>query len=233
MSVRSLSAALSAVLLTALAAGASLAQSRGGGTSETGTLITRRPAEIHGETQLHPRLALEQFAACVIRRTPAASQRAIDLPVDTGEFDRTIRRLAECLAAGGLKLPRPLLRGAIFEALYLRDFGRDAKPDFKSVPTFNYAQGYTRPLSPAAQDAVGLAVVADCVARTSPVAAHELVTSIPGSPLEDRAMGAVARQLPGCVPPQRTFRFSRSVVRGAMAEALYRLSSQTGKAARS
>jgi len=36
----------------------------------------------------------------------------------------------------------------------------------------------------------------------------------------------VAKELPGCVPPKQTFRFQRSIIRAAIAEALYRLSTE-------
>ena len=221
MSMRSL-----ILCVATLVPSVAMAQSQPGGSSETGTLITSRPAEIRGATKVDARLTLRQFGNCTLRRTPQVAVQVINLPVDEAEFDKTIRRIAseDCLVDGDLHMPPSLLRGALFEALYLRDFGRAVAPALKGVPSFDYAQGYSRPLSPAAQNAIGLAVVADCVARTSPIAAHEFITSLPGSKLEDRAFTVVGRLLPGCVPPNQTFKFSRSVVRSSVAEAMYRLS---------
>ena len=213
--------------VAALAPSVAIAQSQPGGSSETGTLITSRPAEVRGESRLDARLTLRQFGSCTLRRTPQVALQVVNLPVDVPDFDKTIRRIAseDCLVAGDLHMPPSLLRGSLFEALYLRDFGRAVAPALKGVPSFDYARGYSRPLSAVAQNTIGLAVVADCVARTSPISAHEFITSLPGSPLEDRAFTVVGRLLPGCVPPQQTFKFSRSVVRSSVAEAMYRLSS--------
>ena len=213
--------------LAMLWSGAALAQSQPGGTSETGTLINRGAAQIHGESRADARLTSKRFGECSVARAPVAVLNLIDLPVDTKDYERKMFRVVddECLSVGELRLPWQIIRGAIFEALYVKEFGRAAPQSLKDVAIFDYASAYSRPLSQQAQSVVGLAFVGDCVARTAPVASHEFLTSIPGSGLEDRAFAVVARILPGCIPPNQTFKFSRSVVRSPIAEAMYRLSS--------
>ncbi len=214
--------------------GIASAQSGPGETLDTGSLIKRgNPAEIRGESTTAARLTLKEFGMCTVQRRPARALAVIDLPVDTAEASRAIRGLAseDCLADGELRMSQSLLRGAIFEALYLREFGRDAKFNLQKAPAFDYAAGYSRPLSPQAIQSVGLAIVGDCVARTAHGAARELIASIPGSALEGSAIAVVARHLPGCVPPRQTFRFSRTIIRSSMAEALYRLSTTARRTA--
>ena len=124
-------------------------------------------------------------------------------------------------------MPYQLIRGSLFEAIYSRKFGRDFQADLKAVPSYDYAKGYARPLSAEAANTISLAIVADCVARTDSAPARQLIASRPGTPFESEAIGLIAAKLPGCVPPNQKLRFSRSVIRAATAEALYRLSTMS------
>jgi hypothetical protein len=222
--------ALSAVATT------TLGQSQPGATAETGSLINRRdPAQIRGETTLAARMTLREFGNCTVRRSPKATFAVVNLPFGTRAFDKAIHQVAqdECLSDGMLVIPQYLMRGAIFEALYLLEFGRDANPNpnLKAAPSFDYTIGYQRPVGPEAANTIALAIVGDCVVRTVPAAAHRLLTSLPGSQLESDSISTIARELPGCVPPNQTFRFQKSIIRAALAEAMYRLSSGTRRQA--
>lgn len=213
-------------LLATVVPGVAAAQSQPGGTGETGTFANRRAAQIQGESRADARLTSKRFGECSVARAPVAAVQLVDAPVDGPDYNRLIKRVIvdDCLSVGELTLPHQVIRGSLFEALYIKEFGRRTPTSLKGVPTFDYSSGYSRPLSAEAQNVIGLAVVGDCVARTAPVAVHELITSIPGSGVEDRAVAVVARLLPGCIPPRQTYKFSRSVIRASMAEAMYRLS---------
>jgi hypothetical protein len=217
----------------ALMASAAQSQSQMGATPETGSLIRRDPAQIRGETAFAARMTLKEFGTCTVGRSAKAALAVVDLPYGTSAFVKAINRLAdvECLSSGTLIIPPYLMRGALFEALYLREFGRNANPNVKSAPSYDYMAGYDRPVEPDAANTIALAIVGDCVTRTVPLASHQLLTSIPGSQLESDSIAAVAKELPGCVPPRQTFRYQRSIIRAAVAEALYRLSTERqGKA---
>ena len=215
-------------LSLALMASAAQSQSQMGATPETGSLIHRDPAQIRGETTFAARMTLKEFGTCTVGRSSKAALAVVNLPYGTSAFDKAINRLAdvECLSTGTLIIPPYLMRGALFEALYLREFGRSANPDVKSAPSYDYMAGYHRPVEPDAANTIALAIVGDCVTRTVPLAAHQLLTRIPGSQLESDSIAVVAKELPGCVPPKQTFRFQRSIIRAAIAEALYRLSTE-------
>jgi hypothetical protein len=225
MNIRKPVFALSVAGLVALPALAS-AQSQMGATSETGTLITRRLAQVRGETTLEARKTLREFATCAAAGHPGIVEAAIDDAVDTKSYRRKLIDVSneDCFSSGEMQMPAELLRGALFEAMYLREFGDAPNPDLTSAASYDYSAPYSKPLSEEAQNTVGLAIVGDCVTRTASEKVHALLASVPGSPAEDRGFAEVAKILPGCVPPNKTFRFSRSVVRGSVAEALLRLS---------
>lgn len=218
-----------AAILTVCMPSAAPAQSQPGSTSETGTLINRPLAQVHGETTLDARKTLREFGICTVNRHPGQAEEVINEPVDAKDFNRKLSQIAdeECFSSGELQMPPELLRAAMFEAMYLREFTAGPVDGLKSAPSFDYSQHYQRPLSDEAANTIGLAIVGDCVTRTAPSAARNLMTSMPGSPAEDLAIGVLSKQLPGCVPPNKTFRFSRSAIRGSVAEALLRLSRLT------
>jgi len=220
---------LNVVVLAAMAAASSTlasAQSQAGATSETGTLITRRLAQVHGETTLEARKTLREFATCAVASRPGVAEAAIDQAVDTKQYRQELIDVSneDCFSSGEMQMPAELLRGALFEAMYLHEFSDGPKGGLNATPTFDYSASYSKPLSEEAQNTVGLAIVGDCVTRTAPGKVHDLLNTIPGSPGEDAAIGEVARILPGCVPANKTFHFSRSVIRGSVAEAILRLS---------
>ena len=225
-----LGAACAGVLVHAAVAAA---QGQPGATYQTGTLITRAPASVEGTSTTAAREATRQFGECSLKDRPRLAKQVIDLPFDSPEFTKTLAQLVtdDCLASGELSMPRMLLRGALFEAIYKREFGRDYSADLKSVPPFNYAAGYSPPIPEEASNVIALAIVGDCVTRSDSASVRALVNSLPGTPAESKAISSVTRWLPGCVPPRLTVRFSRSVIRAAAAEALYRLSKQQRKVA--
>jgi hypothetical protein len=214
-------------LAAALSSGTALAQSQPGGTSETGTLVNRRAAQIHGESRVDARLTMKQFGDCSVARAPYASLQLVNMPVDASGYEKQLDRVIsdDCLSTGELSIPATVARGAIFEALYRKEFAAEPPLNLKDLPAYDYSAGYSRPFSAEAGNVIGLAVVGDCVARTSPIAAHELLVSVPGTAVEDRNVAVVARTLPGCIPPKQTFKFSRSVIRSSVAEGMYRLAS--------
>ena len=198
---------------------------------ETGALPIRAApqARIEGESLPAARAATHQFGICVVKKYRARAKQVLDIPVDDPAFRKELTSLAtsDCLADGQLALPPLILRGAIFEALYSAEFGRDFAADLSKTPPFDYAGRYDRPLSDFASTALGLAAAADCAARSDPAAARLMVKSSPDSPDEDLAMSVVANKLGACIPKGESFRFSRSMVRAALAEVVYRLSQQS------
>jgi hypothetical protein len=199
---------------------------------ETGALPIRtspQPARIEGEGMPAARVTTHQFGICVVKKFPTRARQVVDVPVDDPAFRKDLTSLAtsDCLRDGDLSVPPLILRGAIFEALYSADFGRGFAADFSKVAPLDYASKYNRPFSGLASTAVGLATVADCAARSDPAAARLMIESALNSADEDRALGIMAAKLRPCIPNGLSFRFSRSMIRASLAEAVYRLTQQS------
>lgn len=188
--------------------------------------------DVKGETAAHGREATVELAKCILKRHRSAAKNLIELSADSSVVVPELTRLArECLASGELRIPPLLLRGALFEELYKQEFEEAGSQDLSKAPPIDYLQGYQQPLSEASKQALAMSFVGDCLVRADTSSARLMVASIPGTAKEHRATGAIAARLPQCIPQGQTIRFSRSFIRAAVSEALYRLSREQMKTA--
>lgn len=212
--------------------GPASAQSSMGSTPETGSLITRRAAQISGTTKTEARRTTREYGVCVLKRFPKYGERVALEPVHTDEYDKLLKRMVidDCLSRGELSLPLNVIRSAIIEALYVQQFGRGGPTEFSQVPPIDYLAGYPTELPGNARTIVALARFGDCVSRKDPVNSRALVVSIPGSGDEKQRLTALSPSFNGCVIQGEKLTFSRSVIRGAVSEGLFRLSRATSQA---
>ena len=220
--------AMAAALAAILAPASAAAQSS---SPETGSLITPRAAQIHGTTVTDARRTTRGFGVCVVKRFPKYGERLAVEPVHTPEYDKLLKRVTidDCLSTGELRLPWNVIRTTIIEALYLNRFGRGGPTDFSQVQPINYLAGCPAELKGNARTVVALAKFGDCVGRKDPVNARGLVLSIPGSSDEAQRLRFLSPSFNGCVVQGEKLTFSRSVIRGAVVEGLYRLSQAAGQ----
>jgi hypothetical protein len=123
------------------------------------------------------------------------------------------------------------VRTAIIEALYIDRYGRNGPANFSQVPPIDYLAGYPAELPGNARTIVALGRFGDCVSRKDPVNARALAVSIPGSSNETQRFRLLSPSFSGCVVQGEKLTFSKSVIRGAVSEGLYRLSRAADQAA--
>jgi hypothetical protein len=203
-----------------------------GSSPETGSLISRRAAQISGTTKTDARRTTREFGVCILKRFPRYGERLALEPVHTDEYDKLLNRMvtADCLSHGELSFPPNVVRSAVIEALYIEQFGRSGPIEFSQVPPIDYLAGYPDQLTGSARTIVALAKFGDCVSRHDPVNARALVVSIPGSGDEKHRLAELSPSFNGCVIQGEKLTFSRSVIRGAVSEGLFRLSRAAGRA---
>lgn len=201
------------------------ARAQASGSMETGSLITNRPAGGLGTTGDEARLISRQFAECSVRRGRRTAERYLAAPIGSADQVRLQRQVLvdDCLGAGQLRLPLEVIRGALFEQLYLFDYKAAPAPDLSTVAAIDYAAGYSAPVTPQAGNGIALAQFGDCVARTDTRDARNLLINLPDSRGETEAVHGLMNYLGACIPAGRKISFSRSVLRAAVAEGLYRL----------
>lgn len=212
--------------------GAALASGAPALAQETGTLITHKSAEIDGRGRDAARATMEAFAACAVSRYTGRAQALTDVPVDSPRYERLFRNMFdayddECLSGiegGTLSFSSGLFRGALFQALYEREFKEDAPTDFSAVTDTGYLKLYASPLSAEARSALALERFGECVSRADARGVRKLLRQRPGSSEEDEAINALKPKFAACIPRDQTIRFSPSILKGAVAEGIYRLS---------
>ena len=197
---------------------------------ETGTLITNRSAEIDARGRDAARRTMDAFTACLVSRYSGRAQALTRLPIDSPQYDRVARNMFdtigdECLSGSGqLSFSDALFRAGIFQALYAREFGDNGPTDFSAVASTGYRQLYGEELSPHVRQALALEQFGECVARADAAGVRNLLAQHPGSAGETAAINALRPSLAGCIPQDNTITFSASILRGALAEGIYRLS---------
>ena len=193
-------------------------------------LNPRDPAVIYGEDLGSAEQAVTQFGICTLNRDRNEVQALLDLPVDSRRYDSRLRGVVseDCLAEGSIVIPPEILRGSLFEALYLEKYRRFDPP--LAQVRYDYAAGYNKPLSKSAAAALSLVSVGDCVVRAQPAASRNFILNASTTAVGSRALALIISALPPCVFQGHQVHFSRPIVRAAVAEALYRLTSQAAKA---
>jgi hypothetical protein len=202
------------------------AQSSMGSSPETGSLITRRAAQVSGRTTTDARRTTRDYGVCVLKRFPKYGERIALDPVHTDEYDKLLKRMVidDCLSLGELSFPLNVVRSAVIEALYVNEYGRSGPTDFLQVPPIDYLAGYPAELPGNARTIVALAKFGDCVSRKDSINARALAVSIPGTAEETQRFRFLSPSFNGCVVQGEKLTFSKSVIRGAVSEGLYRLS---------
>lgn len=195
---------------------------------ETGTLIQRRAAQIDEGNPNAGRLTMEAFGACVVSRSKGRVSKFIDMRVDEPGYRDYMKNLFDraedqCLSQGELRFYDINFRGALFQALYAQEFKTSA-PDLTTVQSSGYRQIYPETLSPEARNAVALEQFGECVSRADPQNVRALLRSLAGSSQESALFGSLTPRFGACIPQGEKLAFSKVVLKGALAEGMYRLS---------
>jgi len=122
-----------------------------------------------------------------------------------------------------LRFQLTLFRSALYSALYRRDFGASDPPDVSSLPPLLFSSEFR--WSPDRNPSVST-----CAARPWRLqreggreVCHALLITEVGSDEERRAMTAVLPAVQHCLQENNELRFGRGMLRGMLAEALYKL----------
>ena len=187
-------------------------------------------ADYHASTAEAER-TMADFSACVVanRRLRAQAERFLRLIPETPAFREAGLRIAtpECMPRSfmrtQLRFHAGVFRETLYSALYQRDFGRSPPPDLTQAPVLAIAAEFDGDPTAIPATVTFERSVGDCVARADPTDVHHLLMTRISSDAEREALQLVVPQLAGCVRAGQRIAFSRSVLRGLLAEALYKL----------
>ncbi len=217
-------------LLAAVSASGATAQRRS--EMETGSIIpiperARIPVDAKLTEDDRGRVAMEAFARCTVDRKAMQVGKIISLPANRISMD-VWGRLAdsECLAGGQLAFKPAVLRGALFTELYRRreqDVARGKAWTLPVVPFDDQA-----PIAADDPDPVNTALLsfAACVVAGDPDHAKVMVLMPNASAAQNAATSALRPSLGRCLTAGNTVKLSKTILEGALGEALYRGSSR-------
>lgn len=159
-------------------------------------------------------------AAATVRRLPLTGDEATVEPAWLGNG-------AGCVKSAALAGPAVVLRGALAQALYFRDFKEfGVRPRMApalladmGLPPVNDGVDTSKP-------DVALARFGDCLARNVPEDTDKLLQSPVDSPLERSAVARIQPYFAGCYPKNARFNASRSTLRGLLALSAYSASTR-------
>ncbi|MEK6638563.1 MAG: hypothetical protein AABY88_10820 [Pseudomonadota bacterium] len=195
---------------------------------ETGSLITRKPAQIDSRDKDAVRKTLEIFSTCVMERAYGRVIKMVDMRIDVPEYAKQMDSISsgydDCLSGGDLNVTNGLFRGGLFRALYMREFKLDGPVMFDPAFETGYRDRYPAPYSEEARSSIAMESFAECVSRADGVNVRVLVGSVAGSSVETAAIQALAPKLGPCIAQGNQIRFTKLILKGALAEGLYRLS---------
>lgn len=197
----------------------------------TGSLIGPAPAEIPDTGFIAKdelgRIVMYRFAECVVSASrkrvetylrdnfpgsPAAHKSAASLSTD------------DCLSDGRMRLNESLFRGGAYEVLYRRKFLIRGPMDFSATQPLDYGAGLGPEWTVQEKRAVAMRHLADCTVRAAPPQARTLILSAVGGKAETEAFTQLAPKMSACLFEGSQLNFSKAMFRGAVGEALYRLS---------
>jgi len=174
--------------------------------------------------------SMYDFAQCVIGRSPRKAD--LDAYLRMSPNDPSYYKLGTKLAvsacvptySGTVKMTfQPVLfRFSLYEARYRREFAKAAPPDVTNAAPLDLAKEFDTRGGPLPNEVIFLRALGNCVVRADPATSHALVMSRAYSDEEATLIAALKPSLAGCIPAQATMHFSRTMLRGGLAEALYK-----------
>jgi hypothetical protein len=195
---------------------------------ETGSLITRKVAQIDSRDKDAARKTLEAFSTCVVERQYGRAAKLINIPIDSAEYKKQMGGLTtyydDCLSTGEFSLSFDLMRGGLFQAFYLREFKLKGPVSFDPQTVTGYRAMYPETLSDQARSSVALINFAECVTRADGANVRLLMTMPAGSKGETGVFQSLAPKFGPCIVQGNQIKFSKAILKGALAEGLYRLS---------
>lgn len=195
----------------------------------SGPLIAAAPQNQSARERVEADQAMEYFVGCVLKsRSRRASALAFSRMIpDTLSFNKAGAAIAvyDCLpiAAEKLSFKSEYFRLTLFSGLYFSDFNKSGAPDFSNTPALKFASEFDGPEGEIPQKVLVLRQFGDCVARRGTSETHTLLLTKIRSKEENAAWGPVRPVLNQCIETKTDIAFTRSVLRGVLAEAMFKL----------
>jgi len=172
---------------------------------------------------------LEVQAECVLKgKIPKSLDQFFSLDPYSKEAGELGAKLSNpnCMASSvsEMRFSTPLLRGALYRAIYIRNFGLKAPLPEADQPTLDIEHEIKGNNDSNLNGYIILRKFSDCVVREDALNVRALIVADTASSDEGNALQALQADLGACLLHGQQVKFSKIELRGYLAEALYRLS---------
>lgn len=197
------------------------------------TAAQQRPADPAfpiATSQTEAERTMQLYSDCMVGRRQYQAKIAEFLRTspDSPQFGERGMKLIEptcmprAISRTQMRMAPAIFRPALYSALYRTEFKR-APADVGNRAKLDYAAeleaGAVAPANYAYLREVG-----DCTSRAKPAEVRALILTRIGGDDEKSALAALMPAVQQCVPEGAKLRFSRTILRGTLAEGLYKLS---------
>jgi hypothetical protein len=171
---------------------------------------------------------MRDFARCVVSSKKREAKAVEFLKVPDG--DPRQRDLGTKIAVSGcaptgskMQFQPDLFSRSVYTALYRKYYGKTPPETDKWTVATDYTSEYSVSTTPVRQQQLALRAFADCTASGDAPAAHRFAISEMRGSEEKAALPSVMVWLQKCLPEGTQLRFSRTVLKGLLAESLYKM----------
>jgi hypothetical protein len=181
------------------------------------------------------RVAVDKYAACLVESKGYRIRPLLDQPIgDKGEPQRWLKVInADCLfentvskrsdGEATIRFSPNVIRGAVFESFLRKDYSKLPKvQSFDDVGPVKYASQAKDASTAEAAYALSMDM-GECTVRKATESSHALLATSVGTKAEMVATEALLPTIESCTQSGVTLKFSLSIIRGMIAEPMYRL----------
>jgi hypothetical protein len=180
---------------------------------------------------------MQKFSECVVERVrPAKLDGFLRIPPGSWRLKEAIPQIAtdncapDRINSYSMTFKYDVMRAGLYDALYRIRF-RYGPADISGVAPLDFRAEFDQDPVPLPAETIYLRQIGDCTVRKDSAAARALLMTRQGGEQEMAAIGPIKALLASCVPSGSKIVFSAPLLRGTVAEALYKLSLAAGGSA--
>jgi hypothetical protein len=179
---------------------------------------------------------MANFAKCVIGSKKRQEKALAYLMIPNGDPRQNVEGSAiaksECAMPGSqMRFQGDLFAGTLYTALYRKFYVKTPPGDLSAIEPAVYESEFKVTTTPVGTEQLALRAFGDCAVLQNPAAAHDFAISEMRGQNEKAALPAVVEATGLCVSAGSTLKFSRTILKGVIAESLYKMRNRQAAAA--
>jgi len=171
---------------------------------------------------------MAQFSKCLLRKPWRKTAAMNYLALPNGDPEQGKRGLAltssGCVPSGTsqMRFQSRMFRNSIFSALYAKYFRKEEPKNLVTKPPLDFKLEFNEVRAPVSKLELAVRNFGDCVSRRNADEVHSLLLTPIHSNKEKESISAIMPDLSACLTDGVQLKFSRTVIRGILAEAMYK-----------